>query len=135
VKTPVSQVDLLPTVLAVLGHKAPKHAQGWSLYQMSPNSPPIFAEGFSEKDFSVVKAIIAGDRKLILHQPEIIEVFDINSDRHENRNLYNPANDDMSALRATLEKWHKSKPRLPELAPAKVTKEELERLKSIGYVQ
>mgnify|MGYP000361127494 CR=1 FL=1 len=134
VKTPVSQVDVLPTVLDVLGYETPKNVQGRSLRQGSLEPRAVFAEAFPAIGIHV-KAILAGDRKLIMHQQDTIEVFDVVNDPSDSNNLYKTGSAEMPALRAALEDWYRSRPRLPDQAPAKVTKEELERLKSLGYVQ
>jgi hypothetical protein len=88
VTTPVTLVDVAPTVLHLLGAPIPDGLDGISLVPiLEGHTPPSRRIVVTAGDASAV-ALIEGDQKLIVHATNhVIELFDLGEDPREHRNL------------------------------------------------
>jgi arylsulfatase A-like enzyme len=142
VDTPVSLVDLLPTIMEVLGYNTPKDVQGRSLLKRSSDGDPVFSETFAHPLMSAwsprfqrnAQCIISGSMKFIHSSNGARELYDLASDPNEEHNL---AVESASApLEARLGDFFKAAGAPDRRAtPARVNTQTVERLKSLGYIQ
>jgi len=139
----VSQVDVMPTILEVVGEPAPSHLQGRSLRHPETAGPRmVFSESF--EGVSVIKnnritrrierAITRGTMKFITSTLGKRELYDLARDPGETQNLFRPGDPVALDLQSKLNTWM-------SLAPAagagakKPDPHTIERLRSLGYVQ
>lgn len=138
----VSGVDVMPTVLDVIGSKPPTEIQGKSLRLMDVPSRAIITESFPRETFQhfgprfqrVERAIFEGPLKLIGRAGGGPEVYDLRDDPHETRNLYQPDRPEAIALQAKLDAWLAANATHQGGAPV-TDPETLERLRSLGYIK
>ncbi|HDQ00297.1 MAG TPA: DUF4976 domain-containing protein, partial [bacterium] len=113
IKNPVSHIDLVPTLLELMGHKAPENLQGKSLLPMMqsgktfdddvfiewnpklrgdenyPALPGISAEAVKSAEDASIRTVIAPDGwKLCWSDLDKCQLFDLNKDPLETTNLY-----------------------------------------------
>lgn len=155
IDTPVSILDVMPTVLDLLGLEPDPVWQGISLRNallsenVEPPARPLFSEvsyvspeGWPSGDGSVKTyfktAILDGRRKLVHDlQSGLWELYDLDDDPHEQRNAFDPEDDEAGSLQSLLRAWESGRvgswgldlPGGIEMDPA-----EIERLRSLGYV-
>jgi arylsulfatase A-like enzyme len=138
----VSQVDLLPTVLDLLGRKPNPELQGRSLLRPAPaDGPTVFSQGTRDalvgagnpRFTGMRRAILRGSSKLIEWSAGPPELYDIDADPTESHNLYRPDDPAAIDLSRRLASWVSSMPR--QTVPHKLDKSSAERLKSLGYIQ
>jgi arylsulfatase A-like enzyme len=140
---PVSQVDLMPTVLQVTGSKQPPGLQGrvlrsdgsdgrGSVYARA--TPESFLTALNPAFQGIRRAVFDGSTKLITWTAGPPEIYDLESDPGEEHNLYHPGDPRATALADRLATWEKTMPR-QKTQPGQLDKSTLERLKSLGYVQ
>lgn len=124
-QTPVSSIDLAPTLLAACGQPATAAMQGVNLMdaQKLAARERIFGEIF-EHDVQHMtdpvpslryRWVIEGRWKLIVpHKPRVpdgrLELFDLKVDPHEKRNLAAQHPDRVRQLRARIDAWWPAKP-------------------------
>lgn len=149
VETPVQLVDLLPTVLDLLGlvtEAGPREGVSLKSALLGRGNPepdrPIFLERRAfvtpKVDGFVVRgdkaAVRAGKWKYIEAQEEdSFELYDLSSDPLERRNLTQAFPREAQALASLLQKWLRTRPDRPDVrGPGK---EDIERLRALGYVQ
>jgi arylsulfatase A-like enzyme len=140
--TLVSQVDLMPTVLDLVGVSLPAGVQGRSLRSPGSDSDTVFSEAFPPPSASVLnprfrgfrRAIFAGSWKLIAWTQGPPELFDLATDPGETRNLYRTDDPRAAALVDQLQKWASPAPQNFD-QPIKQDKSTVEKLKSLGYAQ
>lgn len=144
VRAPASHVDIVPTILATLGYKAPPGIDGVNLNTDIPaESRLVFSEMYPHslslhpgaKRFRYGKqAAYAREWKLIASGDGSRELFNLSSDPREDHNLIQQGLPAAARLEAQLVEWRRSSSdrgnHSPGLAP-----EAMERLKSLGYVQ
>jgi arylsulfatase A-like enzyme len=160
VEETVQVIDVMPTLLALSGLGAPAGIQGRSLAPYFAPGPagtvqaaaalPAIVEkavitdmgGPPPRDTASV-AIVEGDWKLVHHTvrpnggPEF-ELFEHHSDRLDLRNVAAAHPDVVARLSRSLAAWRKAAEaaRLPpEEATKNMSREELERLRALGYIQ
>ena len=146
IETPVSLIDLFPTVLDLTNIKTKKFTPaGSSLLKL--RSRPVFATGtlYLDEKYSVIKAGLTwifnsgkNKNKMRLLGPsseEKYELFDLNSDPFEKRNFYSEESAAFSKLKKELDKFIKlalpSQGRKISIEKEKKIKEQL---KSLGYL-
>jgi arylsulfatase A-like enzyme len=143
VNEPVSLVDLMPTILDLLGYQVPGGVQGQSLLRLETSSRRVvISESFSMGEVvnlhprfhRVERAIFLDPLKFISSTNGKRELYDLSKDPHEQKNLYKPDDPTSRQMEAKLDEWVKSIRSHPS-QPAKLDRETLERLKSLGYVQ
>ncbi|MGH9674025.1 MAG: sulfatase-like hydrolase/transferase, partial [Bryobacteraceae bacterium] len=133
VDTPVSLVDVLPTVLDLAGISATVPLNGMSLAATGGITNRDVVVEYRKRGMAMTRAIISGRWKLIQHfkNPAL---YDIEADPGEDRNLYRPDHEAVGALASRLAVWSKSV--RPAGRPAGPTDAEtIRRLRSVGYVQ
>lgn len=130
VSAPVSQVDLLPTVLDTLGYPTPDHVQGRGLRRPDlPADRQLFAES------SEGRALRWGALKLIVSSTGKHELYEIERDPHETHDLYSLANPDANSMDAAFAQWMRLIPNARPRGTSPADQEELRRLRGLGYVQ
>ncbi len=96
VTTPVSHVDLLPTILDYFGVKKPQYLEGESLYELNGDNEKrdVFAEFFRfelEVDgflgYQPIRNIFEGRYKLNINLHSTDELYDLEKDPYEMNNL------------------------------------------------
>ena len=131
----VGLADVAPTLLALLGQSAPDTMQGRALLPLeAPGDRPVFA---TSNDDDRLRALIVGERKLIVQPGGELELYDLSTDPGEHTKLV-PSPDDplvtlfhqieaeCSALRARLGE--------PGAAVPLGTQQEQD-LRALGYVR
>ncbi len=137
----VSQIDILPTILAALSLPRVSGVQGADLRQIeTAGNRTLFSTSF-EPFFSTVAptmkrtayAVVSGSHKLIVSTRGSTELFDLTSDRNEQSDISREQPAMVKELREILDAHVRSAPRMR--TNSTVSNEELQRLKSLGYVQ
>lgn len=120
IDTPVSSLDILPTVLDATKLHHPAGLPGISLLNESSvaKRETVFGECFTHdsRDLQDPAAslrwrwLVRGDWKLIVpdkkNEPkEVVELYDLKSDPHETKNLAESQSDRVATLRSSLDAW------------------------------
>ena len=142
VETPVSAVDLMPTILDVTGTPAPAGLQGQSLRKVAEaRAEPVMSESFPDhlselrrRTDNGARALYQGNWKFIGATNGQKELYDLSRDPNELHNLYNPEDAVSRQLSDALDKVTRAIPSR-RFAPKQVDRDTLERLRSLGYVQ
>ncbi len=132
----VSQVDIMPTVLSLLGAPAPSGMDGLDLTQPVPTDRVIYVEnlhGLMQYGWAPLVAVFQNEMKYI-HGPKPVLV-DLAKDPEESANLYGAQNERASALHAHIadlfgDDLESALTPQPENA---LDPQELAKLKSLGY--
>jgi arylsulfatase A-like enzyme len=142
VDVPASQVDLMPTVLDVLGFPAPQGLQGISLRQAEQQpARNLISESFPASELlpwhkrfnRIERALFGLPMKFITSTAGKREVYDLAHDPEEKQNLYNPDDAVSHDLQARTDVWIRSMAPYLRL-PGTLDKTTLDRLRSLGYV-
>ena len=130
IDTPVSQVDLLPTVLETLGYAIPSNLQGRSLrHPEELKNRELLTEAF------VGRALQIDSLKLIVGANGKRELYDTATDPAELHNLYSPLAPAAQLADTAFQRWMQAITRAAGTRQSTTDREELRRLKSLGYVQ
>jgi len=137
-ETPVAQIDVLPTMLDLVGIETPSPLDGHSMLPAirgeAPPDYPIYFEAldaYLTRNWAPLTGVIAGGWKYIdLPEPEL---YDLERDPDEQRNLAGQETGRMATLRRGLTSWSPpslalSRPRAEPLDPDAAA-----RLRSLGY--
>ena len=163
VEEPVQLIDVMPTLLEVSGLPIPREAQGQSLRPLLASDTgagavaakggwkrrPLVSEKqpFGTKEFpsaSQSYAIVDGNWKLIhnvVRPPEKseFELYDFYKDEHDQKDLAAQNPEVVARLRKMLEGWKRMATQAKLKSDTEATKglsaEQLERLRSLGYVR
>ncbi len=143
VRGPVALMDVMPTVLELLGVPRPATFDGRSLAGLlrggaGPDGVPIYSEGTLWGDERV--SWRDGRFKLIRNAAtDTDELYDLHNDPGERNNLLETQSADATRLREALEAFQSAlrerAASLPEQAPAQLDAAMQERLKSLGYIR
>jgi arylsulfatase A-like enzyme len=134
----VSDVDMLPTVMAALGRSLPPRLPGRNLAERGDPTRAVFAEDYYGNTRTTAggvpsQAMMAGPLKLIRYDDGRTEVFDVAADPGETRNIYRAGDPAQAAMAQALERWRLSgAARPPEGEPNRTA---IERLRSLGYLR
>ena len=139
--TLASEVDLLPTILDVAAIPSPK-IQGRTLRSpRTDTSEPVYSEdqAFGYLDVyprfrGVRRAIFAGPWKLLTWSAGPPELYDLSADPREMHNLYRPDAPQAEELLSRINAWTAAMPRRSKPGTP-VNQPNIERLKSLGYIQ
>ena len=139
----VGTIDVLPTVLDLLGIAAPADVQGASLRPFLNGGSPVelsrralYAETLSPRftrQWGELRALYAGDLKYV-HGPRP-ELFDLATDPDELHDLMAERPDDAAKLRAELERYLAEHAVADLDASVAVDDETARRLEALGYLQ
>jgi arylsulfatase A-like enzyme len=150
VSTLVSGVDLMPTALNAAGIAPPDGLRGRDLRNLQTNQTrTVISETFPSQWYldlhptrfhRVERAIFSGEDKLISSTAGKRELYDLHRDPNEVHNLCGERMEDCRSLESSLESWLRaaqlrlstSHPSTPERG---LSKDAVERLKSLGYIQ
>jgi arylsulfatase A-like enzyme len=142
----VSTVDLMPTIINVLGYEIPTNIPGKSLLKLKRRQQTAaFSESFPidrlvslhPKFKRTEVAAFFGNFKLIDSTAGKRELYDLSKDPNETKNLYSEDGGISKELETQLNHWLASTvPAGKESRlPARLNSATLERLKSLGYVK
>jgi arylsulfatase A-like enzyme len=135
----VSSVDIMPTILDILGLGIPDGVQGQSLVSRTgQEGRGVLAESFPLPVFRqwnsrfqrVQRALFCGSMKLIKSTNGEVELYNLAEDPNEETNLYRNGGETRQ-LEGMLDQWLRETEEAPD---PKVDKGTLERLESLGYV-
>jgi arylsulfatase A-like enzyme len=138
----VSLVDLMPTVLDVLGFEDLAHVQGVSLRKQNLHETRhVMAESFPYEEYRnlyprfrrVERALYSDPLKMIVSTNGKREIYDIVKDPAEQRNLIK-AIQQSGELEAALHQWLSTAEKATRRTH-KLDRDTLQRLRSLGYVQ
>ena len=143
VSDPVSHIDLLPTIADLLNIRDSSVRSGRRLAPLLDSTRddveivPIVAETFKPESRKDRKALIADRFKLILTPEDSLEeLYDLTVDPDEQQNLV--SDDPETAANLTkilLARLAEAEARAPSPEQQSLTEEQLERLRSLGYVR
>lgn len=130
---PVRHVDILPTVLGLLGLTPPPGLPGRSLLDTGEDDRrrASYFEAMTtalNRGWAPLSGVLVGHEKLI--DLPIPELYDLAADPHETRNLYDAAPDRRRMLEARLRGLGATPPGSRQAEPPEV----VERLQALGYV-
>jgi tetratricopeptide (TPR) repeat protein len=137
VAEPVRHVDLVPTILDVLGAQLPGGLSGRSLLPLlsgrrQETRPPLYFEALStsiNRRWAPLYGLREGSLKYV--ELPLPELYDLSADPGERRNLAATRPQELERLAASLKRI-----RAPDrgVAPVKEDPQTLERLRALGYV-
>ncbi len=143
VDTPVSLIDVAPTVLKALGEPVPPTMQGQDLRQAnSSDRREFFAETFPCATLQspecprgcIARAVYSWPYKFITSTNGRRQLYDLRTDPDETRDLMTADPQRAQQLNADLQVWMKSFPTHSH-QKLQLNPEALQRLKGLGYVQ
>lgn len=138
----VQHLDIVPTILKAVGIKVDSRFRGLDLRERQGTNREIFAEmqspRFLKKEIKF--SLVRDGLKLIYTRPtNQYEFFDLKTDPHEERNLIDNAEyqNKVEDLKSRLKRISQENFLDPSIVnkPQKLTDEEIEKLKSLGYIQ
>ena len=143
VRISASGVDLKPTIVETVGLRTKQRVSGHNLAKETGTTDPWIAETHPCGDVydahprfhRIDQAVMSGPWKLIASSTGKRELYNIDSDPAEATNRYETDRGPAKELEASLENWRKTMRRTRSRKAAELTAEEIERLKSLGYVQ
>ncbi len=139
VKGVVRLIDMMPTVLELLGVKVPSTVQGKSLYPMMQGKEDLRRTAYSESIYaelhygwSPLESITTHEYKYI-HAPEA-ELYDRLNDPSETKNLIKEKGAIAKVLKDQLEEILAANSRKNLSGPVKMDPETEEKLRALGYI-
>lgn len=139
IETPVSSVDLLPTLLDLIGAESLPALPGRSLaplWRRTDVAPrPVFLELSPPKPYRL--AVVDGSWKLIVDPGDrnAAELYELTSDPGETRNLAAAETERLRAMKDKLRAWRRALPLAPDREIRENRDQELiEQLRSLGYL-
>jgi arylsulfatase A-like enzyme len=142
IAVPVGHVDILPTLRDLLGLPPDPRNVGWSLAALlrtgawSRGDRPLLAhlKQFDEKQ--EIRAVVFGRHKLIERRPGRAELYDVEADPGETRDLAAVHPDIVARLRDTYDRTEASATRYAQSnRDTALSPEAIEKLRALGYVQ
>jgi len=131
----VSQVDIFPTVLTLLGMKSqiPRVIQGRDLFSEEISKHAI-AEFWDDANEKFTRAIISQEYKLIVQDDQIRELYHLGRDPEERDNLAEEmpmtANRMHEKLKVCIDSFKQFRPKIDN----RKIKQMIEKLKSLSYI-
>lgn len=139
-----SQVDYFPTIMQVTGYPAPANIDGVSLLQPDDPQRVVFSESYPQpklydvdpRRYRVMRqAIFDGHTKFIQASDGGKEAYNTSDDPGELHDIAREGKPLVSQLEAQLRTWRRSAMEKAKAPADKLSREAIERLKSLGYVQ
>jgi len=137
----VQHIDIIPTILKILGLKPDSRFRGRDLRQQHGNNREIFTEMDCPRVRDGIKVSILLKGLKLIYTPlyDQYELFDLNSDPHEEHDLVNDIKygelvEDLAARLRRIRKEDFLGLRVVN-KPPELSDEEIKKLKSLGYVQ
>ncbi|HYU34387.1 MAG TPA: sulfatase [Thermoanaerobaculia bacterium] len=137
----VRQVDVLPTILDVLGDQIPQGLQGRSLLPLlqAPSRRPPAAFSSLDLDGRRIESAVLGNRKLIHtlahdRRPAGMELYDLAADPGERRNLAAAEPSTVQGLAWLIERRARAGAP-PDASRVTLDRELEEQLRALGYVR
>ena len=146
-----SLLDVAPTILSLLGHPVPEEMEGKNLFDAENPERPLYFEAYrgaiheeTSQTFRLkVKPVRYG---VLKHNHKLIyddefEAYNLEKDIFELKNIYKNPENSFAEMTALLTEFMKKVQEFRKLSlqyhkqRSKLTKEELERLKSLGYIK
>ncbi len=137
----VEAVDLMPTIVELLGAELPAGVQGSSLIPVieGTSTPPYIAFGETQNGDGQRFVALAGYRAVVTGADGVAELFNTAADPLELTNVAEVEVDKLAKLTGDLEAWTKMIAATsldPDLrTDAELDDETLKQLKSLGYIQ
>ena len=148
IDTQIEIVDLLPTVLDLIGLQASHPLQGRSLVPLIQGDPFTERAALSQNKLNRMRFAMRTDDHKIIHDLKAgtEEVYDLRQDPGETTNLAQSHPELTARLRKELkelvkanrtmaQELHREEPGVTASGDSVLTEEERERLKSLGYIQ
>ena len=129
-----SGIDIAPTLLAFAGIDVDAVHEGRNLLSDADGAPDAVFSQYAGRRYSVR----GDDWKLIVGiTPPATELYDLRADPAERRNVAAQHPDTVQALNRRLDDWLAERPTLAAIVPRDVelSEDDLERLRSLGYLQ
>ena len=132
-------IDVPPTLAQLSGAAAPESWTGRALFGDAPAPEAVFSEedhqgnvlrALRGKAFKLIEANEGNPRGL-----EPVELFAIDADPNETKNVAKEKTDDLKKMTVALENASKGAPTNIERDQTEIDEESLERLKALGYVE
>ncbi|HEX5759516.1 MAG TPA: sulfatase-like hydrolase/transferase [Thermoanaerobaculia bacterium] len=132
ITAPAQLVDVLPTVLRMVGAEVPAAAKGKPLLDLAGETAarPIYAETWFARlhmGWSELTSVVQGDQHFI--QAPTPELYDLAADPGETRNVLTRERRAYAALRREVERFAK-----PLAEPEEVDPETAQKLAALGYL-
>lgn len=140
----VSVVDVFPTILELAGLPLPEGIAGLSLLRPAAGQRPVYSETLYEHFPRLAKpgkelASVRIDGWKLVSGPGREELYDLNADPREERNVAAAHPERLAQLRAALEALRVGRPRAAWPQELDLSEEEerehIEHLRSLGYVE
>lgn len=142
VEDTVSHMDLLPTLVELLALEDPTHRSGQSLVPLlTPTArrpiEPVVAETFRPESPRTRRALVGERYKLILTpQDSRTELYDLERDPGERESLAAAEPEMTASLQQTLtDRLAEAESHAPNAPEPTLSEEQLDRLRSLGYVR
>jgi arylsulfatase A-like enzyme len=143
VETPVSLIDIFPTVIQAAGLQPPPGLQGRSLLDPSASSPRnLFSESFPCPVLHgpqcpggcLMRTVVSWPDKFIWSSKGSPESYQLQQDPNETHNLFGSLNKTAQALADQLKLWVNTMPR-QEKQHLNMSPADIKRFKALGYIQ
>jgi len=137
IRSQVRGIDLLPTVLELVGAAPLAAAEGRSLLPLLRGEPELERRAVIQQDVpddAIPTALRSEGKKLYLRGAEPPLLYDLVADPGEKKDLCQGDEEKVAGLRAKLDALLAARPDASREAPAALDAAVLEKLKSLGYV-
>jgi len=142
IAVPVAHVDILPTLRDLLRLPPDPRNVGWSLAPLlrtgtwSHGDRPLLAHLVEFDEKQEVRAVVFGRHKLVERRPGRAELYDVEADPGETRDLATAHPEIVARLREAYERTEKSATRYGHAGQESLlSAEAIEKLRALGYVK